>query len=271
MPDDIPIGHAIDPPGASVAIGDHILLTYRELAGRLGISEDGARHRAKRRKWERIEPNHPSGPVRLRVPAQDLTRDRAAGGSPAGQILRDPRSIHDRAAVLEARLEAVIGERDRLHALLRQLHDAVARERELSATREAAMRADLQRVRAEAARRLADLTAEAAAREADLRAELERTRTEGTARVQDARADADRERQERIAAEERHRQDLAVQEQRHTAALAEQEERHRTDRARLWVEAARLLAEEQQPMTPKPSRPEPKPASRGWLSKLTGR
>ena len=50
---------------------DEQLLTYAELAERLGISPDGARIRAKRKNW-RHERNDPSGPMRVRVPSAAL-------------------------------------------------------------------------------------------------------------------------------------------------------------------------------------------------------
>ncbi|MDB5672347.1 MAG: hypothetical protein JWO25_3306 [Alphaproteobacteria bacterium] len=54
------------------------VLSYRELADRLGISPDAARNRANRKArtgaWRIVPGNHPSERVRVEVPAADLVR-----------------------------------------------------------------------------------------------------------------------------------------------------------------------------------------------------
>jgi hypothetical protein len=62
--------------GGSLVNGETVLLGYRELAGRLGISFNAARMKAKRAaiagRWREIPRNHPSERVIMEVPAEDL-------------------------------------------------------------------------------------------------------------------------------------------------------------------------------------------------------
>ncbi len=49
-------------------VAEHRLMTYEEMAAHFGIGVDGARMKAKRRKWRQVR-NHPQDPVRIEVPA----------------------------------------------------------------------------------------------------------------------------------------------------------------------------------------------------------
>lgn len=63
-------------------MADYEILTYAELAERLGLTVDGARHRVKRRGWP-IEPgNYPGAPCRVRVPVAMMSARRSGGQSP---------------------------------------------------------------------------------------------------------------------------------------------------------------------------------------------
>jgi hypothetical protein len=82
---------------------EHEVLTYRELADRLGISSDSARIKAKRRKW-RVEPgNHPSDPVRVLVPIEFLSPVRTPSAHPG----RAPRAQADATRALEDHIETL--------------------------------------------------------------------------------------------------------------------------------------------------------------------
>lgn len=50
-----------------------VLLTYRELAARLGITVNSARIKARRRKWRIVPGNHPLDPARVEVPPEWLS------------------------------------------------------------------------------------------------------------------------------------------------------------------------------------------------------
>ncbi|MEI7608645.1 MAG: hypothetical protein WCJ64_14810 [Rhodospirillaceae bacterium] len=67
-------------------VADHVWLTYKELAERLNIGVDSARHKAKRRKWATEAGNHPSDAVRIKVPLVVLERER----SPVDRSLDTP-------------------------------------------------------------------------------------------------------------------------------------------------------------------------------------
>jgi hypothetical protein len=119
--------------------GDETLLTYAELAERLGCAPDTARLRAKRRGW-RVEHGN-DGKARVRVPSgmlPDVPPERPrrdADDLPTvGELLAELGEARDDAAA--ARREAEVAnvrleERERAHdAETRLLRDELARERE---------------------------------------------------------------------------------------------------------------------------------------------
>ena len=66
-------------------------LTYREIADRLGIGVDSARHRAKRKGYRQEKGNHPYDPIRYLVPLSDLSpRPAQADAGPSPMIMRGP-------------------------------------------------------------------------------------------------------------------------------------------------------------------------------------
>jgi chromosome segregation ATPase len=185
----------------------YVWLTYRELADRLGISPDGARMKARRRKWTATTDN--AGSIRVSVPEAELVggrtnvRPRTHSERSAEQpnaikafealvetlrerlVKADADVAHHRAEVERARLEAdrwrQDAEQERQHARsrsdqIKHLADAHAAAVEARARLEmdiAGVRSDLERERT----RLEELQAEAqhqAAENERLRAELAR-------------------------------------------------------------------------------------------------
>ncbi len=66
-------------------------LTYREIADRLGIGVDSARHRAKRKGYRQEKGNHPYDPIRYLVPLSDLSpRTAQATTGPTPMIMKGP-------------------------------------------------------------------------------------------------------------------------------------------------------------------------------------
>ncbi len=68
---------------------DYAWLTYKELADRLGIGADSARHKARRRKWEVQPGNHPRDSARVKVPMSIFDADRSPL-IPLGSVPIDP-------------------------------------------------------------------------------------------------------------------------------------------------------------------------------------
>ena len=92
-----------------------LLLTYPELAARLGVSPDGARTRAKRQGWPVILGN--DGRARVRVLASDLPEHPRSSPEQTGDetdLLVELRRSHaEHAAELRALLDRASGEAER--------------------------------------------------------------------------------------------------------------------------------------------------------------
>ena len=58
-------------------MADYVWLTYKELAERLGIGADSARHKARRRKWDIQSGNHPRDSARVKVPLSIFDADQS--------------------------------------------------------------------------------------------------------------------------------------------------------------------------------------------------
>ena len=70
-------------------VTDYAWLTYKELADRLGIGADSARHKAKRRKWLVQPGNHPRDSARVKVPLSIFDADQSPL-NPLGSIPIEP-------------------------------------------------------------------------------------------------------------------------------------------------------------------------------------
>lgn len=145
---------------------DTILLTYRELADRLGVSPDGARMKAKRAvkagRWRIIPGNHPSDPVRVEIPAaelQDQTRKVGVRGERVSRGTTGGTRGDDIGAALlaaQARIEALT---DQLSAE-KDLHRATSVDLARAEAKADAMAIELARLEAIAAELQLDLEAE---------------------------------------------------------------------------------------------------------------
>lgn len=103
-----------------------VQLTYRELGERLGISADAARMKAKRAaksgRWRVIAGNHPSDPVRVELPEQDV---QSVGGE---QFKRSSPERKTRTPP-DATLTALQAAQEHLRAVTSQLTDEMERHR----------------------------------------------------------------------------------------------------------------------------------------------
>lgn len=115
------------------AEGNTVALTYRELAGRLGVAVEAAKARARRGGWTRLPGN--DGLVRVQVPTEALRMPRAAPEvlpqpNPTSEVEPSLTVLH---AALDAQAEAHQGELARLgeaHAVvLAELREYRDRER----------------------------------------------------------------------------------------------------------------------------------------------
>ena len=147
---------------------DEQLLTYAELAERIGISPDGARMRAKRESW-RQDRNDPSGPMRVRVPSAALPvhpPERSTEKRPNGAGVRV--NIDERLDELAANVAEIRANIARTESIETELRTELANARERAAVAE--VRIDAERESAE------DRVAARNAVIEELRAELARLR-----------------------------------------------------------------------------------------------
>lgn len=140
---------------------DKVLLTYRELAERLGTSPDAARMKAKRAVskglWRIVPGNHPNDPVRVELQANDLNKPERVGWE---QIKRTPaersggtppQTNPDALADIVAALQSA---QDRVHQLTdaltaeKDLHRQTAIELAQAETREMGTAAEVERLHA---------------------------------------------------------------------------------------------------------------------------
>jgi hypothetical protein len=113
-----------------------LLLTYAELATRLGVSTDGARTRARRQGWQVMNGN--DGKARVRVLASDLPerpRARPEQNTVVTDLLNEMRRSHaEQVADLTAQLDRASREAEQLrsdHAATRSEADRYRTEAEL--------------------------------------------------------------------------------------------------------------------------------------------
>ena len=157
-----------------MADDDHVTLTYRELADRLGLSLDAAKSLGKRRarsgRWSRWTGN--DGTARLRVPVDDLGQPGVdPGEQPQGSPQADPGQDP---AGWEAYRSAVDREISRLDGIVDALREDVERERAR------AERIEGERDRERQARQTAEQQAREAERQRDeAQAEADRLRRRG--------------------------------------------------------------------------------------------
>ncbi len=147
---------------------DEQLLTYAELAERLGISPDGARMKAKRENW-RHERNDPSGPMRVRVPAGALPEhvpERSPEKRPNGTGVRA--DVGERLDELAANVAEIRANMARTAGVEAELRAELANARERAAVAEARIEAEREAAEDRVAARNAVIE--------ELRAELERLR-----------------------------------------------------------------------------------------------
>ena len=138
-------------------------LTYKELAGRLGISVDAARMKAKREakkgRWQIIAGNHPSDKVTVVIPDSDLNAkgERVGGDAPEhneGGKGRTPEPERDQ-KLFTLYMEA----QQRIQALTDQLLEAQNDRIELAAStmREMALAGEIEALKAQLDRALEDV------------------------------------------------------------------------------------------------------------------
>lgn len=107
-----------------------VQLTYRELAERLGISPDAARMKAKRAaksgRWRVIAGNHPSDPVRVELPAQDV---QDVGGEQVKRSTPERKTRTPDRTPPDATLTALQTAQEHLRAVTSQLTEEMERHR----------------------------------------------------------------------------------------------------------------------------------------------
>lgn len=138
-------------------------LTYKELAGRLGISVDAARMKAKREakkgRWQIIPGNHPSDKVTVIIPDSDLNTQGERVGTDAPERYgytkdRTPKPEHD-----ETLFTLYTEAQQRIQELTDQLLEAQNDRIELAAStmREMALAAEIEALQAQLDRALEDI------------------------------------------------------------------------------------------------------------------
>lgn len=141
-------------------------LTYKELAGRLGISVDAARMKAKREakkgRWQIIAGNHPSDKVTVIIPDSDLNAkaERVGGYAPEQTEFLEAVKGRTNKPEQNEKLFALYAEaQQRIQELTDQLLEAQNDRIELAAStmREMALAAEIEALQAQLDRALEDI------------------------------------------------------------------------------------------------------------------
>ena len=138
-------------------------LTYKELAGRLGISVDAARMKAKREakkgRWQIIAGNHPSDKVTVVIPDSDLNAKGERVGGDAPERYDSPRGRTSKPEQDDKLFTLYAEAQQRIQTLTDQLLEAQNDRIELAASnmREMALAAEIDALQVQLDRALADI------------------------------------------------------------------------------------------------------------------
>ena len=138
-------------------------LTYKELAGRLGISVDAARMKAKREakkgRWQIIAGNHPSDKVTVIIPSHDLNAKGERVGTDAPERYDSPRGRTSKPEQDDKLFTLYAEAQQRIQTLTDQLLEAQNDRIELAASnmREMALAAEIDALQVQLDRALADI------------------------------------------------------------------------------------------------------------------
>ena len=138
-------------------------LTYKELAGRLGISVDAARMKAKREakkgRWQIIAGNHPSDKVTVVIPDSDLNAKGERVGGDAPEHIEDAKGRTHKPEQDQKLFTLYTEAQQRIQELTDQLLEAQNDRIELAAStmREMALAAEIESLKAQLDRALEDV------------------------------------------------------------------------------------------------------------------
>lgn len=138
-------------------------LTYKELAGRLGISVDAARMKAKREakkgRWQIIAGNHPSDKVTVVIPDSDLNAKGERVGGDAPEHIDDAKGRTHKPEQDQKLFTLYMEAQQRIQALTDQLLEAQNDRIELAAStmREMALAGEIEALKAQLDRALEDV------------------------------------------------------------------------------------------------------------------
>lgn len=240
------------------------ILTYREIAERLGISAESARKKVRRRKWHVVPGNRPSDPVRVHVPTEVLLSERNPAADIDDEPVRAaPSELLSTLKALEGYVARVSGHQDRLLAELGKLLQELA-------AKDAAHAADMERMRGEERDRyegeLEMLRTEYKQGRAErleeinrLVADIERERTGRKEETEHYRAELDRQWQNFLEERERYFEDL----ERERMATAKAEARaYRSEAAATELRSAlvTVVPRLETLLRPSPAKPAEPPA-----------